>query len=146
MNRIIITAVAIILLASCGKKNRKPYSYWKVNGVEYKSNNVITSRIPKATISSISSKDKIRFGISFNLPNFPKAGEFTINYENHNPNTVSCVFYFDTIAYVPKEGNKGKLYAFEQKGKAQFTLPQAWFVKYNSPLDSVLIEGTFYEP
>ncbi|HRP88816.1 MAG TPA: hypothetical protein PKX92_02130 [Edaphocola sp.] len=65
MNRIIITTAIIALLASCGKKNKKQYSYWKVNGVEYSSNNVTAIEGYMRPISRISCQDKIRFSIGF---------------------------------------------------------------------------------
>ncbi len=63
-----------------------------------------------------------------------------------NPTYVSLWFYFDSIPYGVTASNTVKLHASEQNGKAQYTLPQTWFVNYNNPQDSLLVEGVFNEP
>ena len=73
-------------LAACSNRDEKvivipepkpkPYSYWKINGQEFSSNNV-EGGSGKA-ISIFLSHDSVRFDLSFNLPFFPDDGNWPI--------------------------------------------------------------------
>ncbi len=147
MNRIIITTAIIALLASCGKKNKKQYSYWKVNGVEYSSNNVTAIEGYMRPISRISCQDKIRFSIGFNIGEFPKNGEYPLAYfYTQNPDFAGLGICFDTVCYLVTNNNTAMVRASEINGKAQFKVDSVRMVNPNNPLDSIWVDGTFNEP
>ncbi|HRP89386.1 MAG TPA: hypothetical protein PKX92_05060 [Edaphocola sp.] len=147
MNRIIITLATIILLTSCGKKNKKQYSYWKVNGVEYSSNNVTAKEGYMKPISRISCQDKIRFSISFSIGEFPENGEYPLAYfPTNNPDYARLSICFDTVCYLVTNNNTAMVRASEINGKAQFKVDSVRMVNPNNPLDSIWVDGTFNEP
>ncbi|HRP88957.1 MAG TPA: hypothetical protein PKX92_02850 [Edaphocola sp.] len=147
MYKIIITAVAIILLASCGKKNKKQYSYWKVNGVEYSSNNVTAEEGYMKPVCYISCQEKNSFTISFSIGEFPKNGEYPLAYfYTQNPDYAGLGICFDTVCYLVTSNNTAKVRASEQNGKAQFKVDSVRMVNFKNPLDSIWVDGVFNEP
>lgn len=146
MKKITLILLGTLLLAACKKEEPKQYSHWKVDGVAYSSNNVIAEEGYHRPISAIRCRDKIRFGISFNIGELPHYGEFPIQHYTGDPSVANVWFYFDTVAFRMLENTMPTLKATEQNGKAQYILSQAWFRKSTPPYDTVLIEGIFNEP
>ncbi|RZK73299.1 MAG: hypothetical protein EOO85_17625 [Pedobacter sp.] len=129
----------------CGK--RKPYSTWKVNGIEYSSNNV--EAVVGKAVAILASHEYNRFDISFSGNYLPQSGNWPIRKLHANlqsPDSVTIYFYEGTKIFKPSFNESTRLRAVEYNGKSQVTLPPTWFVDYYNDTDSVLIEGTFNEP
>ncbi|RQO29913.1 hypothetical protein DBR32_15165 [Taibaiella sp. KBW10] len=142
--------ISILILAlsffACRPEKKKQFSNWKVNGVTYSSNNV-TATIGRAMVT-LTSHDTTRFDLRFYLGFFPSSGEWPIISINpsQDPNFAILGFYIDTIPYGITPRNINKLIASKNNNKVTYTLAPTWFISYNNPNDSVLIEGTFNEP
>ena len=87
MNKYLLSfCICLTVVTACNNRDKKeivisepkpkPYSYWKINGQEFSSNNV-EGGSGKA-ISIFLSHDSVRFDLSFNLPFFPDDGNWPI--------------------------------------------------------------------
>lgn len=147
IKKYVLLLTSSFLLVACNKDAKKQYSHWKVNGVAYSSNNVEATEAYNRPVSSVYCRDKTRFDISFNIEKLPHSGEFPVRNDNsQSPSIVSVGFCFNTVCYGVKENNIATLKASDINGKAQYALAPTWFVNFNNPDDSLLIEGIFNEP
>ncbi|HTO15749.1 MAG TPA: hypothetical protein VLZ83_08255 [Edaphocola sp.] len=146
MKKTLTIISAILLFNSCKKEKSKQYSYWKIDGIEYKSNNVEIAIGHQ--IASMGSRDSDRFDLRYYRPSFPTSGEWLIVKQNlsQNPEWVSMNFYLGNKIYHISPNEIKYLNVTSNNNKVQFNLSSTWFVEYNNPIDSVLIEGTFNEP
>ena len=145
MKKLLIVFLTFILFA-CNKTEKKQFSYWKINGQEYSSNNV-TSSIGKA-VANIDCLDKNSFDVTFQLPFLPTDRNLRITNQinNQSSDLVKLNFYLDTISYHISINENKKLIASQVNNKAHYTMEATWFVNYNNPADSILIEATINEP
>ncbi|HRP88814.1 MAG TPA: hypothetical protein PKX92_02120 [Edaphocola sp.] len=149
MNRIIITTAIIALLASCGKKNKKQYSYWKVNGVEYSSNNVDLS-IGRFVYVLQETNSNNWFILTFYGGDFDFQNTNKILLNRNNPNqtpTKGTLSFYVNNKYYGIDNDTTILHISTQNGKARFSLAPRWYSHYENGIkDSVLIEAILNEP
>ena len=133
MNRIIITAVAILLLSSCGKKNIKQYSYWKVNGVEYSSNNCTLETNNRDIVQFSLDNKEFRVFLEFYLPALPKEGKFLLVRTNAFQEHIKSILSFGINSkwYRVSELSMNYIEADIINGKSQIKLPPTWYFNNN---------------
>jgi hypothetical protein len=138
----------IVLIVSCKKKEKPNVSTWTVNGETFTATADVS--IGKA-IAILSSNDiKNRFSITFyqSYPeHLPREGDWLINTgHDQDPNRVFIDFYYNNQFYIISPNEIKYLEASTLNEKASYTLNPTWYISYNNPADSVLIQGTFNEP
>ncbi|HRP88958.1 MAG TPA: hypothetical protein PKX92_02855 [Edaphocola sp.] len=148
MYKIIITAITIILLTSCGKKNKKQYSYWKVNGVEYSSNNCSLETNNRDIVQFSLDSKYGRVFLEFYLPALPKEGRFLLVKTNAFQEYNKCILSFGINSkwYRVSELSMNYIEADFLNGKSQIKLPPTWYFNNDDQNDSVLIEAVLNEP
>lgn len=141
----VIVILIVIAFSACTKAEKKQFSYWKINGQDYSSNNVESSLgKPSATISC---HEVNRFDLYFFKSYFPTSGTWLMVRDvNHNTELVSMNFYLGSKVYIISVNENKYLIASLKNNKAQYSLPPTWFTNYNNFNDSVLVEGTFNQP
>jgi hypothetical protein len=151
MKNLLFIIATLLLLQSCKDdvqpEPEKQYSYWKVNGENFKSNN-ISIGIGKVR-SGFSSQDLAnRFGLTFYLPYLPTNEEWPIvsNNVQQNSNLAELGFWYQGQPYGISIHENNNLIASKVNNKASYYLEPTWFVNTGNVNDSVLIEGTFNEP
>ena len=154
MNKFIKTrslvAATIIGLTACGKPNDKPFSTFKIDGVEYKTNNV---RAVQAHLNSrFSGGDSISFDFAFNSSGIPRSGERAITIWNGERKVNEMQFYFYTglvprnvFALSPRDSTH-RMQVSTVDGVTTFTLEPSWFLREPDGEDSFLAEGVFVLP
>ena len=147
MNKISIILL-VITLFGCKKVEKKQFSYWKINGQEYSSNNV-EANSGKA-IAIISSHDSdYRFNLTFyNLSFYPTDRYFFLERENASQNpSIATLSFFHNNKYYGIDNDTTRLTSSSINGKASYHLPKVWYSHYENGLkDSILIEATINEP
>lgn len=143
IKKILLFAAILVAFTQCGK--RKQYSHWKVDGKEYSSNNVIVQEY--RGVWTLESNDKVRFALVFHGSALPTSGNFKITRtEDLGMGKVSMGICIDTVCYGISPHQTKYVTATINNNKAQYQMAPAWFVKFNNPNDSILVEGTFNEP
>lgn len=145
MKKVLFFAAVILLFAKCGK--RKQYSHWKVNGNEYRSNN-IEKTVGQGSGGYLSCMDQeARFSLYFDCTCLPVGGDYQIVKDvNSTPGLVEVKICFSSRCYIVSEHEKKMLSSSYQNEKSRYEMPPTWFVNFNNPTDSILVEGTFNEP
>ena len=147
-NKFILPFLLITLsLAACGKKDKKQFSTWTVNGENFSSNEVEASL--GKVICALSSNDfnnRFSFGFAVGVE-LPKQGNFLISHvKNYDPDKVVLSFYYKGNFMIIAPSQNTAVVATNNNGKAQYTLPPTWYIYFENPSDSVLISGAFNEP
>lgn len=143
MKKVLFLAITILSFVQCGK--RKQHSTWKINGQEYSSNDVIVQEYRGEW--TLKSNDKVRFALTFHGSTLPTSGNFSITRrEDLGMGKVSMGICIDTVCYGISPHQTKYVTATINNKKAQYQMAPAWFVKFNNPNDSILVEGTFNEP
>jgi hypothetical protein len=144
----IITIVFLILVSACGKKNKKQYSDWSMNGEKFSTNEVLATVGKVVTV--LESKDKYNgFNITFLVGfSMPTQGTFQMLYDpsSNDQSIASVAFFVKGIGYIPSQTPISYLKASSNNSKARYSIEPTWFINYNTGADSVLISGTFNEP
>lgn len=145
-----ITQVAVItaVLNACGKKNDKPFSTFKIDGVEYKTNNVRAAQGKAA--ASFYSNDETRFSFSFQSGHIPSGGAMKIRNWGM-PKTagyLSFVFVIspNTAYRISPSDSTHRMQVTTVEGITTFTLEPSWFLREPDGEDSFLAEGVFVLP
>jgi hypothetical protein len=128
----------------------RQYSYWTVNGDSFSTNHV-EATIGKARMDLYSENAANLFFISFNFGfELPKNGNFTISHLNDPDSAnfayVHVSFHYHDSVFLIANNEHAILSAHFANDKAQYILDPTWYVNYENPLDSVLIQGEFNEP
>lgn len=147
MKKILIVAISLLFIA-CKKETPKQYSYWKINGTEYSSNNV--EMYEDKSGSGFECRDNIGFSIGFRYSKLPRSGAWPIiKTETNDPSFAEVYFYVERKIgeyYKMSISESDSIIATEHNGKVQYILAPTWFVHSLNAADSVLISGTFNEP
>lgn len=93
----LLIILLIGFLFSCNKdkdKEPNPFSYWKIDGIEYASNKIDTA-VGKKVAGMTCGDLNLRYNLRYFLPYFPTSGEWLIVRGNisQNPNWVDMNFY-----------------------------------------------------
>lgn len=147
MKKIITILTGTLLLAACQKNEPKQYSHWKVDGIEYSSNDV---RFDKGkAVAVISSRDpNNRFILTFYGRGYPTRDSIRLKRTNLEQDLYVTEFsFFVNNRYYGIDNNNTFLKADMVKGKVQYVLSTSWYSNFdNSIKDSVLIEAIINEP
>lgn len=144
----LLIILLIGFLFSCNRdKQPSPFSYWKINGVEYNSNKIDTA-VGKKVAGMTCGDLNQRYEMTYYIPYFPSFGEWLIIKQNltQNPNWVELTFYQEGTIYHISPYENRMLVATRKDNNAEYTMTPTWFINYDNPLDSVLIEGVFLVP
>lgn len=147
----IIALVAVItaVLNACGKKNDKPFSTFKIDGVEYKTNNV--RAVQGKAAAAFESADSVRFSFQFQSGAIPTSKPLRIIYWGEEPRFGIHEFYFifktnPPIGYALSPSDSTKILAATVDGVTTYTLEPSWFLREPDGEDSFLAEGVFVLP
>jgi hypothetical protein len=138
----------IVLIVSCNKKEKPNVSTWTVNGETF--TGMAEVSLGKA-IAILSSNDiKNRFSITFyqSYPeHLPREGKWPISAgSGQDPNRVYVDFHYNNKVFIISPSKIKYLEASTINEKASYTLNPTWYISYDNPADSVLIQGTFNQP
>lgn len=143
--------VVLCIFIACKKEEVKQYSYWKIDGKEYSSNNVWVNGGERGDgrRNLVSGGDE-SFSIGFNtgISSLPDQGVFLlvggIPTQNATNERVGFLVRHAGKGYFPSAHERKYLQAERVNGKVRYTMPETWFV--NTSSDSILVSGTFNEP
>lgn len=147
MRKPTILLLLCLTLFACKKEKNKPYSFWTVNGKEFKTNETQVY-YGKAAIEFRSS---VMFPNGFfiyfqNTGSFPNRDSILMDSTN-NPLSVGFDIIFNDTGYIPDYGPAAYLYKRQMNGHTQFELIGNWlYNSYRPNEDSVWATGIFVVP
>lgn|GEM_PF-1404176 len=135
-----------LALFACNKEKKKPYSYWTINGEDFKTNET-QIYYGNAAIEFSSSNLKPGFFIYFmNNRSFPDLDSILID-SSGSPYTVRCSIIYNDTAYSSYYGIPAYLHQSKVNGHTQFELKGNWlYHSYRPDEDSVWATGMFVVP
>lgn len=143
----ILLLLFTIMLFACKKEKNKPYSYWTVNGQEFKTNETEVY-YGKAAIEFRSSETFPNgFFIYFkNTGSFPNLDSILID-TSGNPSTVTFGITHNDTGYSSYYRTQAYLHQSRVNGHAQFELKSNWlYHSYRPDEDSLWVTGMFVVP
>ena len=146
MKKPAILLLLCLVLFACKKEKKKPYSYWTINGEDFKTNQTqIYYGI--AAIEFSSSNVPPGFFIYFiNTNSFPNLDSILMDSTN-SPLSVGLDIVHNDTGFVPDYGPPSYLYKSYINGHTQFELKGNWlYNSYRPHEDSVWATGTFVVP
>jgi hypothetical protein len=142
MKKTIPILCIISLFTCCKKKNDNPYSFWTVNGKNFKTNDVSIAKNP-VVFDWGTTSIKNGFSFSFSYGRY-QTGRISLGCSTHDP-AYGCfgIVYNDT-GYGAKYNDGYYMQASMVNNRMQYVLDSTWL--YDGIGDSVLVYGTFNEP
>jgi len=136
-----------LALFACNKEKKKPYSYWTINGEEFKTNETQIYYGNAAIEFRSSNLFPAGFFIYFqNNRSFPGLDSILMDSSGY-PNTVRFDIIHNDTGFVPYYGPPSYLYKSYVNGHTQFELKGNWlYHSYRPDEDSVWATGTFVVP
>ncbi|MBL7705397.1 MAG: hypothetical protein JNM21_07585 [Taibaiella sp.] len=137
---------------SC-KKSKEPsqFSDWKVNGTEYRSNNVTIITTKGAAVMECRESEGFAF-VWLTSTGFPRgfSGSYPSKIErpNGSGNPREYIYVYHNGHTYIVSSHEDKYYTISQNPpvKVEISVPPTWFVKIDNEADSILVEGVFQEP
>lgn len=150
MNYLIPILFAILLLFSCKKEKPKPFSYWKINGLDYSSNDVehvedkagFYFRSAGSNWFHFSSRSAGNWSHGFSIGRHT----LTTDTSSNDPELLHAAFSVGSVIYRPMPNHEDTLDISSVNNRMLYLLHPSWFVNQININDSVLIEGTFHQP
>lgn len=152
---------AVSALVSCGKeKPQNPESVFYLGNTAVRTRDFkgycINGKTELRFARSISSGKYLSLQLGFNYSTFPNHDSLLVSYSGHSFNQRNIGFHLDTTQYLVDQNNNTYIQAISlSNGKAKYILQPTWFYsQYPDPTytyfikgnDSILVQGTFYEP
>ncbi len=145
-----LIVIVSIICTACKKDKPRQYSYWKINGQEFSTNDTKYSIAKNGSdLTSYGSNSFSFYNLGYGVP----STAFTVGQHLLSPDTISndpellhAYFKYNDIIYSPMPDHNDTIVVSMPNQKIRYTLYPSWFVNKNNANDSVLIEGTFNEP
>ncbi|RYD99046.1 MAG: hypothetical protein EOP54_05465 [Sphingobacteriales bacterium] len=130
---------------SCEKKP-KQFSDWKINGTAYRSNNVSVS-VGKGSAAMACQEPEGFSIVWYTSSGFPDRDGRVWRIADGGQGTVGLGIYRQGIYYnVSPHEIKYMRSRIGDNGGIELVVEPVWYVNYDNPADSVLIEGVFRRP
>lgn len=136
----------LIQSTSCKKsKERNQFSDWKINGTEYRSNNVTIITTKGAAVMECRESEGFSL-VWFTSTGFPSKHERLWRIVDGAQNTIGVNIYYQGNNYMISSNEESFVQSRFNNSKVEFPLSSTWFINQNNLADSILVEGIFREP
>ncbi|OJV56069.1 MAG: hypothetical protein BGO31_18520 [Bacteroidetes bacterium 43-16] len=139
----LLIGFGLIYYISC-KKKPNYFSDWKINGTAYRSNNVTVSEGKGIVTMACYAREGFSL-VWYTSSGFPDRGGMWLIADGSS-GTAGVGIYHEGKYYMVSPNEVKYLNFGVGNGTIEFQAEPAWFINYENPADSVLVEGVFRRP